>query len=134
MSTPAQTPFSDVLYSLHMLRRILFASAIAVMAVRVTAQPCADVRQVDFKNSDLRIGGQTDDSRWPEHSVRLRNGAGFISDDPTSTTSRDWEITLKVDRVARLDASTPVKVILLDRNHLTGTGDWHYVLVFECAN
>jgi len=117
-----------------MLRCILFACSIAAFAVHAIAQPCADVRQFDFRNSDLRIGGRTGESREPERSIRLRNGITFISDDPRSVKSRDWEITLKVDRLVHPDASTWVKVIVLDQNHLTGTGDWRYVLVFGCTN
>ncbi len=117
-----------------MLRSILFALATVALAVRVTAQPCADVRQFDFRNSVLRIGGQTGENHEPERSIRLRNGTAFISDDPRSIKSRDWEITLKADRVVRPDASTWAKVIVLDRNHLRGTGNWTYVLAFGCAN
>jgi hypothetical protein len=117
-----------------MLRCILFACAIATLAARLTAQPCIDVTRFDFKNVELRIGGQADGSRQPERSIRLRNGVGFISDSPASLESRDWKITLKVNRVVRPDASTWAKVIVLDQNHLAGTGDWRHVLVYSCAN
>ena len=121
-------------YSLRMLGRILCVGFVAALAVRVTAQPCTDVRKFDFKNSDLRIGGQSAESRELDHSIGLHNGTGFVSDDPTSKGSGDWEITIRVDRVVRQNSSTWVRVFVLDQNHLTGTGDWRSVLVFGCAN
>ncbi len=113
---------------------MFFTGAITICAVRVFAQPCADVTRFDFENSEFRIGAHTDDSHHQEQSIRLRNGTGFISDNPISMKSRDWEVTLKVDRAVRVDTSMWAKVIVLDQNHLTGTGDWRYILVFGCAH
>ena len=65
-------------------------------------------------------------------SFRLQNGEGFLSDDPDSPESQDWQINLDSDQTIHPDPATWVRVLVLNRDHLTGTGNWFYVVVFEC--
>jgi hypothetical protein len=58
----------------------------------------------------------------------------FLSDDPDSPQSHDWGLQLLMDRPEHPDPSAWIRVIVVDRNHLTGTGDWRWVMAFGCRN
>lgn len=120
------------------------ASAVSVvlfLANFAHAQACKDIRTFDFKNTTIHIGLhdqnelRSSDFNGPAdapESFRLRDGKGFIYDDPDSARSLEWQIDLISDRLVHPDPSTWIGVVYLDRDHVAGTGTWFYVLAFSC--
>lgn len=115
-----------------MLRKFLVVSALCLFLKSLNCQPCQDVRTFDFRNAAIQIAPQDEGSHQGTQTFVLRDGIAFISDDPQSLKSHDWRVDLIVNRILRLDSSTLASVIVLKKDHLTGTGTWDFVLVFGC--
>lgn len=98
------------------------------------AQPCDDVEHFDFRNAMVPIASKDEGGAPGPDVLHLQDGIGFLSDNPNSPKSQDWRLELLVDRLEHPDPLTSIRVIVLDKDHLTGTGDWRFVLAFGCAN
>jgi hypothetical protein len=122
---------------MHKYLIILCFASICIMAfvpVGIAgAQTCTDVRHFDFSNAAVQIAAKDEGGNSGSDVFHLQGGVGFLSDDPSSPKSRDWHLSLLVDRLEHPDSLTWIRVIVLDKDHITGTGDWHYILVFGCA-
>lgn len=119
-------------YSENMPR--LFAPIIlSLISIAAGAQTCSSIRNFNFRNSDIPIAARDASgvSSGPE-LFRLQNGTGFVSDDSDNPQSHDWGLNLLADRLEHPDPSTWIRVVVVDKNHLTGTGDWQYVIAFDC--
>ncbi len=112
-----------------------------LLASCALAQTCSDIRKFDLKNATIHIG-QHDENKasgafnGPEgmkEVFRLKAGVGFQSDDPTNPLSHDWKVSLTATRFLHPEPSVWIEVIELERDHLTGTGVWSYVLAFTCT-
>jgi hypothetical protein len=98
------------------------------------AQGCGSVRRFDFGNANINIAAKDDGGHSGSAVFHLHDGEAFLSDDPDSVQSHDWEVKLVLDRVVHLDSSDWIRVIVFDKNHLTGTGDWRYIMAFGCKD
>jgi hypothetical protein len=119
------------------MRRSLFALAFAVLAVLLglnfaQAQACDDVRAFDFRDARIHVAATDDGEHSEPAAFNFQHGIAYLSDNPGSPQSRDWRVGVVVDRSAHLDPSLWIRVIVLDKNHLTGSGGWHYILAFDC--
>jgi hypothetical protein len=117
-----------------MIRPFAIAILLSLASGTARAQACRDIRQFNFKNAAIPIAAPDDGGRSGPDLFHLHDGAGFLSDDPDSAQSHDWGLQLIADRLAHPDPSTWIRVIVVDKDHLTGTGDWRYVMVFGCRN
>jgi hypothetical protein len=117
-----------------MLREFVVVSAFCLFLRPLNCQLCQDVRTFDFRNATIQIAPQDEGSRQGSQSFALRNGIAFTSNDPDSLKSHDWRVDLLVNRTVHLDSRTWASVIVLEKDHLTGTGTWGYVLAFGCEN
>jgi hypothetical protein len=125
-----------------MIRLSFGLLALCLLSNSAWAQRCVDVRHFDFKNATIRVGTYDENelqtlfnSRSPfEYTFHLHDGIAYLSDDPGSLKSHDWQVDLLEDREVHPDPRTWLHVIVLDRDHLTGTGTWYYVLAFSCNN
>lgn len=46
----------------------------------------------------------------------------------------DWKTVIEQDRVLHPAGSSALRVLALNKSHLTGTGAFNYVFVFECKD
>jgi hypothetical protein len=124
-----------------MTRTLFVLLAFCLLLNHAQGQHCSDIRHFDFKNATI-IVGLTDDnelqtvynsSRAEAHTFRLRDGVAETFDDPSlKSGTPDWRAELLQDREVHPEASTWIRVIVFEDDHLTGTGTWHYVLAFGC--
>lgn len=107
----------------------------SLMSIAAGAQTCSSIKQFNFRNSQIPIAAQyAGGVRSGPELFRLQDGAGFVSDDPDNPQSHDWSLDLLTDRLEHPDPATWVRVVVVDKSHLTGTGDWHYVMAFGCKD
>jgi len=115
--------------SVRLLRVIVlaiavFAAAMAVSAGDTAPSPCHDLKAVDFANMKLDIPG------WGE--VKLSDGVGYASEDPDFSESKDWKIIIGQDDIIRPSLSVTIRLLIVNCNHLTGSGAWDHVLIYCC--
>lgn len=125
-----------------MLRPVLVLLGLCLSTTSAWAQACLDVRSVDFRNAAIHTG--QNDERDAQavvngavpapDSFQLQHGVALVHDDPAAPVSSppDWRVELTADRKIHADASTWVRVIVLEEVHLTGTGTWEVILAFAC--
>jgi hypothetical protein len=116
-----------------MFRPVSILISFVLLSAHAKSQSCTDIRTFDFKNAAVPIAARDDGGHSGPDTFHLQDGKGFISDNPDLTQSRDWQLNLFGDRLIHPDASTWLRVITIDRLHLTGTGDWNYILAFTCT-
>ncbi len=98
------------------------------------AQTCADVKTFDFRNATIEVAARDDGGHAGVDSFHLRDGVAFTSDDPDSPDAHDWRVNVVLDRTVHPEAQTWLRVLVLEKDHLTGSGSWYYVLAFGCRN
>lgn len=106
----------------------------------IQSQTCSDIRTFDFKNATLHLSPDDQNElkglfnepyAFPFY-FHLHNGVGFISDDGGFT--QQWKETLLDDRPLHPEPATWLRLIVLQHEHLKGTGTWRYVLIFRCED
>lgn len=117
-----------------MLRFMLLILMCGAAISTAAAQSCSDIRSFDFKNATIITAARDDGSRQEVDSFHFQNGKGFTSDDPDNPQEHDWQLELDSDHLVHPDPSMWLRVIEFDRDHITGTGDWYYVMAFTCRN
>lgn len=124
-----------------MLRPLVVLLAFGLTAKIAWTQTCVDVRAVDFRNAAIRTGaadaneaGLLFGGAAPlTDGFELRRGVALLRDDPEAAGSApDWRVELVTDRKIHAGADTWVRVLLLEENHLSGTGMWEVVLAYAC--
>lgn len=115
-------------------RRVLMAVGIALLPCFLHAQACDEIRTFDSRNATIDLSPRDDGSRQDGESLTLQNGSAFLSDNPSSPNSHDWQVEILVDRVTHLQPSMEAHVVVLEETHLSGTGARDYVLVFGCRH
>jgi len=104
----------------------LFLALISMpQAQNVASQAkCNSIEKVDFSESALSFGYQ---------SLRFRNGKACTSDQAIADGC-DWQHTLTVDQTLTPTPGQTIRLILINSNHLTGSGTWDHVFFFRCRN
>ena len=86
---------------------------------------CNEIESIDPEN--LRV-------EMPDGiAVQLKNGAAFHSDTVESGGSEKWELSLVQDELIRPAPGQVLRLMKLFDNHLTGSGSWDNVFIFQCA-
>lgn len=124
-----------------MVRRLFVVLVFCLLLNSAQGQACSDIKRFDFKNAIIQVGS-TDDNELPTLynasraealTFHLKDGVAETYDgSPLESGVPDWRAELLQDRQAHPEPSTWIRVIVLEDNHLTGTGTWHYVLAFGC--
>lgn len=122
-----------------MFRSLAVCFALCSFSNAAWPQTCADVRQIDFRNATIHIGSLDANERKTEFDgpapspdlFRLHNGVALINQ---GSSTPDWQVDLVADRVVHPDPSTWLRVVVLDKDHLTGTGTWDFILAFGCSH
>jgi hypothetical protein len=84
--------------------------------------PCTDIRKIDLANTSIDIGGGVLD---------FRNGAASVFDDSEPKTL-DWTVTFIKDIIVEATPTTPVRFLLINFNHVSGSGSLLYVFGYGC--
>ena len=116
----------------------------------LAAVSCRDIGSVDFRNQVIHANSDS----WPDYGLfngpgpggplRLRDGV-FLQRDLTpgmwsqlSSEERseadarpDWKTTIQQD--ITLNTTKGVRLLVLEKVHLTGTGSFTYIFGFQCA-
>jgi len=116
-----------------MVRPLLIAVLLGIASGAARAQACRDIRQFDFRNAAIPVAARDEagDDSGPD-SFSLHYGKGFESDGLPG--AHDWSLELLSDQLEHPDPSTWIRVIVVDMDHVTGSGDWRYVMAFTCKN
>ena len=125
------------------------------LAPLASGAACRDVASIDFRNRVIRAAsdlGETDygifNGPGPGGPLRLRDGAFLQWDGITSRMwsempaderkeikqKPDWKTTIEQDTLIRPIGSGGIRVLVLSRVHLTGTGAFTYVFGFRCSS
>ncbi len=97
---------------------ILVTFLIAVLPAKLNANSeisCTSVETPDLKNTSI-------------NDINFRQGKAYTSDGPSP---QDWEHTLLTDRILKPNKKE-LRLIVINSNHLTGSGAWDTVIVFDC--
>lgn len=84
---------------------------------------CSEIESFDMKNASILFkpfGPQ----------VQFMNGKACPKEEVSS--SCEWEYVITADRTIRPDPMSPVRFIIVNANHLTGSGAWDYLILFTC--
>ena len=85
---------------------------------------CEGIEGIDFKNADLNLEPQ------PLH---FRDGKACTSDQEIADGC-DWEHTVTVDKILVPEPGQTTRLIVVNSNHLTGSGAWDHVFFFRCRS
>lgn len=85
---------------------------------------CNEVTSVDFQSLSIKIRDR--------EMVQMDHGTGFSSDAGIDGKSRDWKITLVQDDILRPAAALTLRLVRFEANHITGSGAWDHVSIYQC--
>jgi hypothetical protein len=86
---------------------------------------CSSIETVDFNNASIIVG------RSPE-VVTFKSGKAC----PINRFSGkcDWEHTITMDKILHPNSAVTVRLLVINRNHLTGSGAWDHLNLYICKN
>jgi len=85
---------------------------------------CDSIEKMGFNEAALSFGSQ---------SLRFQNGKACTSDQAIEDGCA-WRHTLTVDQTLVPTPGQTIRRIVINSNHLTGSGAWDHVLFFRCRN
>jgi hypothetical protein len=85
---------------------------------------CDRIEEMDFNEAALSFGAQP---------LRFRNGKACTSDQAIADGC-DWQHTITVDQTLVPTPGQTIRLIVINSNHLTGSGAWDHVFFFRCRN
>jgi len=126
-----------------MFRFVLVGLTLCLAPISGWAQVCSDIRHFDFKNSIIAVGARDENaldgvfnsSRGFALKFQMKDGLALSYDGPRADSNTpDWRTELKVDREVHPEPSIWIHVLEIEDTHMTGTGNWDYILAFSCEN
>ncbi len=87
---------------------------------------CYNVTSINIENMKIEIPYRG--------MVQMDNGVGFSSDAGPGGESHDWKITLVQDEILQPSPSALLRLVRFSAEHVTGSGAWDHVFVYECRN
>ncbi len=120
------------------LRSICLACVFCGPAIAV--ETCRDIASVDFRNRAIWAApdhwkseyGSEFNGPAPGGPLRLRNGV-FREWDRVNNVV-DWETTIEKDILLHPAGSNGVRILVLGRDHRSGTGSFTYIFGFQCSS
>ncbi len=101
----------------------IVAVAFAALPSEASApQVCKDIEKFDFRNSTLELENRG--------YVTLVHGNGCSSDDLPNHC--DWKQEITLDVFLWPQKGIEIRLLRINSDHLTGSGEWDYVLIYEC--
>ena len=109
----------------YIMALLVFASGGQAPSQSIAAATqCDAIEKVDFNNSELSFGAK---------SLRFRDGKACTKEGEDSGPC-DWEHVVTFDKVLIPEPGRAVRLMIINSNHLTGSGASDHVLLFECRN
>lgn len=107
----------------HLVFTISIAILFGVRTVSASAEdfPCSDLRKAKAARLMSILG------TFP-YQLDFSHGTGCYSDDEDNPKECDWEVTVEEDRNIADDR----RLIVVDEDHVKGSGEWTDVLVLGC--
>jgi hypothetical protein len=96
------------------------------MAVKaVGTRTCTDIRSVDFSNLKFESAGMV---------FAFHKGKAYSWDcrDCADRDKPDWGAKIEQDKIISPAPGIRIRFLLVENNHLTGTGAWYHVVGFRC--
>ncbi len=93
---------------------------IAAIPTKLTATSelsCISVQTPDLQNANI-------------NGINFRQEKAYTSD---GSSPKDWEHALSTDRILKPTANKEIRLIVVNSNHLTGSGAWNTVIAFDCV-
>ncbi len=94
---------------------------IAAIPTKPIANPellsCTSVQTPDLQNANI-------------NDINFRQGRAYTSD---GSSPNDWEHTLSTDRILKPTTNKEIRLIVINSNHLTGSGARDTVIAFDCV-
>lgn len=87
--------------------------------------PCEQIESFDLQNASFPIEPDG-------NAVQFTAGKACPVVEPGS--SCDWDFAITTDRVLHPDPHFPVRLVVVNANHLTGSGAWDHLILFACED
>ncbi len=78
---------------------------------------CISVHTPDLQNANI-------------NDINFRQGKAYTSD---GSSPKDWEHTLSTDQILKPTTNREIRLIVINSNHLTGSGARDTVIAFDCV-
>lgn len=78
---------------------------------------CISVQIPDLQNANI-------------NDIDFRQGKAYTSD---GSSPKDWEHTLSTDQILKPHHNKEIRLIVINSNHLTGSGAWDTVIALDCV-
>jgi hypothetical protein len=119
------------------------ALVVFISSIVIQAQPCGDIRSVDFRNATIRTSS-TDENELTglfNYSVgaetfEFKNDVSedFFDEAQRKAGTPEARATISSDSLLTLTSGPVVRFFVINWNHLQGTGAHSFVLGFMCRN
>ncbi len=100
------------------LLTLIIASTTSNAAAVKENSPCSGIGFPDLQNAEI-------------NDIKFLNKKGYSSDGLPN--AKDWEHTIISDQHLKPSLEKEVRLIVINSNHLTGSGAWDTVIVFDCV-
>lgn len=117
--------------------------AVFISSVLTQAQPCRDIRSVDFRNAIISTSS-TDENEltglfngsFGSQTFRFKNGVSedFLDEAQRKAGTPEGRATISFDSLLTLPSGPRARFLVITWNHLQGTGAHSFVLGFMCQN
>lgn len=119
--------------------RIVFFVLISSLAAQ--AQPCSNIRSVDFRNATIRTSPNDENeltglfnSSAGSQTFRFKNGVSEDFESESKSGTPDGRATIPSDSLLTPPSGLVVRLLVITWDHLTGPGAHSYVLGFVCQH
>ncbi len=100
----------------------------------VSAAACKGVSNIDFQNNIVDWGG----GRLKFKDGRACTTEGLLPgqnpDCDCDSGKCDWQMKVSEDRLLSPEPGWQLRLLIVEEDHLTGSGAWGRVLLYECQN
>ncbi len=99
---------------------LILAFIIVAIPTKLTAiseLSCVSIHTLDLQNANI-------------NDINFEQGKAYTSD---GSNPKDWEHTLSTDQILKPTANREIRLIVINSNHLTGSGAWDTVIAFDCV-
>lgn len=106
----------------------------AVLLLGVTLFFLSQYAIAEIPGEELRCQSVTDVDLLNAKIDRLQYTKGRACTSDNLPDKCDWEHKITRDEIFRLSPSREVRLVVINSNHLTGSGAWDAVVVFDCVD
>lgn len=86
---------------------------------------CSNIETLDLPNASIPIASEGTTIKFDSGKACPINEYSGIC---------DWEYTITTDRILHPNSDLSVRLLIINRNHLTGSGAWDHLNLYICEN